>query len=90
MEGIEDETSKDTLESSISDKKFGKKTVEDLQDFLDKLKNDISNNNLSEDKLFKVTEFYLDYTYGHLLQDKDSKDSLKYLMLGWYFYNILF
>ena len=57
-------------------------------DFLEKLIVNIENDKLSNEKLLKIFEFYINYNYSDNINNIDDTEIKKYLTLGWLIYNI--
>lgn len=62
--------------------------------FLKNLTNSLENNELSDDQVMKIGEFYMAYEFGNALNsdetlDIDEKDFIKFMVLGWYIYCVI-
>jgi hypothetical protein len=65
----------------------------ELISFLTDMKEKIQNDQISEDELQIMGEFYMlckfKQEFAQMKAETDEKDLIKFLMLGWYFYCIL-
>ena len=58
--------------------------------FLRSLASDLESSKLSTEDLKKIFEFYIQFKFEKdLLSEKDDKDFIKFLTLGWYIYTNL-
>lgn len=70
-------------------------TQKNLVLFFRNIADDIENNKLNENQLKSSGEFYMSYLFqkevGYEVKDIDlsDKDFIKFLILGWYMYNII-
>lgn len=65
-----------------------------LIEFLDNLKCNIEQNNISDEELELVGQFYMKYEFisnnkKHEDKTHDEDNANKYFVLGWYIYNII-
>lgn len=65
----------------------------ELISFLTDMKEKLQNDQISEDELQIIGEFYMlckfKQEFAQMKAETDEKDLIKFLMLGWYFYCIL-
>jgi hypothetical protein len=65
----------------------------ELISFLTDMKEKLQNDQISEDELQIMGEFYMlckfKQEFAQMKAETDEKDMIKFLMLGWYFYCIL-
>ena len=67
-------------------------TNTDLKNFLNDIIIDLDNNSLSEQNLFTLGEFFLLWKFNNinnLVNDNNTKDPMKFYILGWYIYTFL-
>ena len=67
-------------------------TNTDLKNFLNDIIIDLDNNSLSEQNLFTLGEFFLLWkfnNFNNIVNDNNSKDPIKFYILGWYIYTFL-
>ena len=67
-------------------------TNNDLKIFLNDIILNLDNNSLSEQNLFTLTEFFLLWKFNNinnLPDDNNTKDTIKFYILGWYIYTFL-
>ena len=67
-------------------------TNTDLKNFLNDIIIHLDNNSLSEQNLFTLTEFFLLWKFNNinnLPDDNNTKDTIKFYILGWYIYTFL-
>lgn len=58
--------------------------------FLRSLASDLESSKLTTEDLKKIFEFYIQFKFEKdLLSDKDDRDFIKFLTLGWYIYTNL-
>ena len=62
-----------------------------LKNFLNNIIIDLDNNDLSNQQLLSLGEFFLLWEFNKTfnLVDDNIKDSMKYYILGWYIYTFL-
>jgi hypothetical protein len=61
-----------------------------LIEFLDNLKCDIEQDNISDENIQLLGEFYMKYEFINNKNPINKKDDhSKYLILGWYIYNVI-
>ena len=61
-----------------------------LKAFIKSLYDKLCIGKLSNENLFKLTEFYVEYTHGKNITnivEEDEKMYFKYMLMGWYIYN---
>lgn len=58
-----------------------------LLNFVKKLSLDMEDHKLSPTDIFKIFEFYISWNfYKNFNVEKDDKDIMKYVVMGWYIY----
>ena len=62
-----------------------------LKNFLNDIIIDLDNNDLSNQQLLSLGEFFLLWKFNNTFKliDDNIKDSMKYYILGWYIYTFL-